>query len=66
VKNSKRIIFKKVNDRFIVLESNIMGKLSETLSHELILLLFKNVRNIKLLKFLVGKVYKELLKRIIV
>lgn len=41
-----------------------MRKLFESFLQKLVLLLFEDVRNIELLKLLIGKVYKELFKRV--
>lgn len=62
VKNPKRIIFKEINNWFIILKADIMRKFSQSLSHKLVLLFFENIRNIKLLKFLVGKINEKLLQ----
>lgn len=62
VKNPKRIIFKEINNWFIILKADIMRKFSQSLSHKLVLLLFENIRNIKLLQFLVGKINEKLLQ----
>ena len=62
VKNPKRIIFKEINNWFIILKADIMRKFSQSLSHKLVLLFLENIRNIKLLKFLVGKINEKLLQ----
>lgn len=64
MEDTERIIFEEVNDGFVVLEADIMGELSETLSHELVLLFFEDVGDVKLLQFFVGEVDEELLKRV--
>lgn len=60
MKNSKWIVLKKINDWFVILESNIVRKLSQTFSHKFIVFLLENVRYVELLEFFVGEIDEEL------
>ncbi len=64
MEDSQRIVLKKIDNWFVVLEPNVMRKLPQTFFHELVLLLLKNVWDIQLLELLVGTVDKKLLQRV--
>ena len=64
MEDAERVVFEEVDDWFVVLEADVVGEFSETLSHEFVLLLFEDVRDVKLLEFLVGEVDEKLFKRI--
>jgi hypothetical protein len=62
VKETKRIEFKKINDWFVILETNIMREFLKSFAQELVLLLFEDIRDIELLQLLIGKIDEKLLK----
>jgi hypothetical protein len=64
MKQTQRIFLEKIDHRLIVLKSNVVGELFQSLPQKLVLLFFENVRNIQLLQFLIGEVYKELFERV--
>ena len=61
MEQTKRVEFKKVDYRFVILKSNILREIFKTLLEKFVLLLFENVANIKLLKLFICKINKELL-----
>lgn len=66
MEESKRRLLEKIDDWFVVLEIDVVGKFFQSLFQELVLLLFEYVANVQLLKLFVGEVYEELLERVVV
>lgn len=63
--DSLRIVLYHLNNRLVVLKLELVAEFLKSLPVKLILLLFKDVRDIELLKFLIGKVDEKLFERIV-
>ena len=61
MEQTKRVEFKKVDYRFVILKSNILREIFKTLLEKFVLLLFENVANIELLKLFICKIDEKLL-----
>ncbi len=64
MEESEGVQFEEVNNWLIILKSNIMRELLQSLPQELILLFFEDVGDVELLQFLIREVYEELLQRV--